>query len=1195
MNPIYKITVSTLVVSVAAALVVLGQAPQSSDVRELPPNQAIEREITGAEIHRYKFDMQANEFFQVRVEQKGVEVALKLREARGNVLATMESIDGENGPETLTFVAPLKGNYLLEVSGFYPKAEKGPYTIRREAARTATAKDRRRVEVEQLFVAGMAARDAHGQTEIAIRKLGEALAGWQELNDEYLAEVTAETVKQLKGFVVDTVFAEARGLANDGTAASARTSLLRFADARKLYQGIGDRRKEASCLVWLGHVHSSLAEKQQALEFFDLALVLRRALGDRGGEAIVLNNIGLVYDDLGERRKALEFHNLALQLRRDIGDRGGEATTLNNIGGVYSALGENQKALEFISLALAVKQAVGDRSGEATTLNNIGLVYDDLGENQKALEFYNLALPLLRAIGNRRGEADILNNIGSVYRKLGQKHEALKFFNLSLPLCRSVGDRGCEAGALNSIGVVYQFLGEGQKALESYNLALPLFRTVGDRRGEATSFNNIGSVYRDLGEKLKALEFLNLALPLLRAVGDRSGEATTLNNIGRTYHDLGEKQKAREFYDLALPLLRAVGKRSGEATTLNNIGLLHDDLGEKQKALESFNLALPLCRAAGDWDTEALTLDWLRGIWLALKNPGLAVFYGKQSVNKYQELRLAIQGLDKETQKTYLKTVEPAYRKLADILISEGRFAQAEQVLAMLKEEEYFDFVRRDADEIKNLNQRVPLNEKEQKLIARYSLLADRISQTGQDFLKLDEKKRKLVEGVTLPADEQKRYDELAGQLTDANAAFKLFLEKELVAELGTQTTREIEIDRSLQDKLRNWGAGTVALRTVVTEDRYRVILTTPAVQIDGKTEITAAELNKKVFAFRQALQRPNVDPRPLGKELYDILIKPIEKDLQQAGATTLVWSLDGTLRYIPLAALSPDGLSYLVEKYQNVIITPKTATDLAAANTGWRALGVGVSDAQSIANPDQPQQRMDFSSLPGTRAELLAIVRDEKAPGETGVLAGRRYLDRDFTLRNFTDSLTRVNANGGRQYNLVHIASHFHLGSNWSNSFLVLGNGEVLTLEQLSNSPEIRFGDVELITLWACNTAFADESNGKEIDSLAEAIQAKSGKSVLATLWPVADESTQLLMREFYRLHEANSQWTKAEALRQAQRALMKGNSKDGGPATTTQQRSSERLDSGAPPAPSFKIDPNAKYSHPYYWAPFILIGNWK
>ena len=123
--------------------------------------------------------------------------------------------------------------------------------------------------------------------------------------------------------------------------------------------------------------------------------------------------------------------------------------------------------------------------------------------------------------------------------------------------------------------------------------------------------------------------------------------------------------------------------------------------------------------------------------------------------------------------------------------------------------------------------------------------------------------------------------------------------------------------------------------------------------------------------------------------------------------------------------------------------------------------------------------------------------------------------MNQDFTVDNLKDSLTKENEAGRHKYNLVHIASHFRLGSNWSNSFLLLGNGEILTLEEINNSPTISFGEVELVTLSACNTGFGEISNGKEIDSLASVIQTKSGKSVMATLWAVADESTSLLMSE--------------------------------------------------------------------------------
>ncbi|MBK8302904.1 MAG: CHAT domain-containing protein [Chloracidobacterium sp.] len=320
------------------------------------------------------------------------------------------------------------------------------------------------------------------------------------------------------------------------------------------------------------------------------------------------------------------------------------------------------------------------------------------------------------------------------------------------------------------------------------------------------------------------------------------------------------------------------------------------------------------------------------------------------------------------------------------------------------------------------------------------------------------------------------------------------------------------------------------------------------------------------MFAFNKAVKDPAVDSRPLGKEIYDILIKPIERDLTASGAKTLLWSLDGTLRYLPLAALSPDGRGFMVEKYQNVILTPRTRDSLADSTAEWKALGMGVSEGQMVTYPDQPEQKQKVEPLPGTKDELTAIVRDENTPNEKGILSGRRFLDKDFTLKNFTDSLAAETADGKRKFTVIHLASHFHLGSSWSNSYLFMGNGKLLTLEELSGSPQINFGDVELVTLSACNTALGGYANGREVESLAGAIQAKSGKAVLATLWAVSDRSTPELMSNFYRFRKEKPGTTKAEALQQAQRKMIAS-------ATKTA----------------------AGFSHPYFWSGFVLIGNWR
>lgn len=834
-----------------------------------------------------------------------------------------------------------------------------------------------------------------------------------------------------------------------------------------------------------------------------------------------------------------------------------------------------RKAIENLIKVRQLSRELNNTQDEGFALQNIGFLYNTLGEQQKALDYYNQSLTILRALKNPEAEAQTLHNIAYVYEELGENATALDYYNQAMK--------------------IFSAINKSKGRPENYGKNPTSFKGLGDREAEAATLNSLGSLYAKQKDYRKALDYFELALPLTRASGDPEGEAAALNNIGRAYDDLREFETSLGYYNHALLIVQAMKDRMHEAATLNNIGAVYEELGDKQKALDYYNQTLLIYRTLEHPRGEAIILNNLMLFYKAQNNRTLAVFYGKQSVNKYQQLRRAIKDLNREQQKTYLKTVEKTYQTLADILVAEGRFKEAQAILALLKEQEYFQYTRGNGDnENKDKKDEARLKPAEQKLAERYDALASRISETGAEFQTLDDKKRRLPDGENLSGEEQKRYDALAAALTDANAAFKLFLEKEIVAELGKPVKKEIDIDRSLQDKLRAWGNGTVALYTIAGAERYRVILTTPNIQVDGKTEIKSADLNRKIFAFRAALQNPSIDPRPLGKELYDILVKPIEKDLQAANAKTLVWSLDGTLRYIPLAALSPDGKTYLVEKYQTAIITQATRQNIAAANEkNWRTLGLGVSLAQTVADPILTGEKLNFSALPGVKTELAAIVRDERMPNETtGLLAGKKLIDNEFSAKSFGDALLRETADGKRRYTIVHIASHFRLGDDAANSFLLLGGGNTLTLEQISNSPEMKFGDVELVTLSACNTAFGDDSTGKEVDSLATFIELRGAKAILATLWSVSDDSTQLLMSEFYRLHKENPNITKAEAMQKAQAEMISGKLKASGKSAGCR---SEIVNSGNLKQTAYKCDANAPYSHPFYWSPFILIGNWR
>jgi CHAT domain-containing protein/tetratricopeptide (TPR) repeat protein len=947
-----------------------------------------------------------------------------------------------------------------------------------------------------------------------------------------------------------------------------------------LYRAIGNRAGEALTLNNIGTIYYSTSENQKALEHYNQALSLRRAVGDRDGEATTLSNIGSISSATGEKQKALEYFNQALSLHRAVGNKGGEVTTLVNIGGLYNDVGEKQKALEYFNQALLFFKAVGDKKGEATTLNNIGSCYYSIGEKQKALDCFNQALPLYRAVGNRSGEATTLNNIGGVTSAFGENQKALEYYNQALVLRRAIGDRDGEATALSNIGLLYSSLGEQRKALDHYHQALPLRRAVGNRRGEAGTLNNIGGAYNELGEKQKALEYYNQALPIFKAVGEKRGEATTLNNIAGITSDLGEKQKALEYYNQALALHRSIGDREGEAMALSNIGAVYFTIGEKQKTLEYYNQALPLSRAVGVRHGEAKMLNNLMRFWQEQKNPRFAIYYGKQAINILQQLRADIQGLDKETQQTFLKSVESNYRYLADILIAQGRIPEAEQVLGMLKDEEFVQFVRRSGDVVERLRQRTDLNDLERKALAEYSKYGDRLTVIGNRLGELDKERLKF------PPDafpQQAEYDQLELQLEDARRVFLVFL-RELATEFGKSNEKVRQIESSLQADLKGWGANNVVvISTIAGEERLNLILTTSSTQKAYTTEIKAADLSKLVQKFRAVANDPNTkyDPRPLGRRLYNVLVKPLEKDLEGAQADTLLWSLDGTLRYAPMAALW-DGKQYLAERYRNVVITlasrSRIGGALAGSKTEWQALAAGVSTKWP-----------GFAELTAVPEELRSIVRDTggQNPAErNGVLGGQRLLDKQFTMTSFKRALGR--------YPLIHIASHFRFRpGNETDSFLLLGDGDRLTLDKVRTAGSM-FAGVELLTLSACETATGDTgSNGAEVESFGVVAQDQGAKAVLGTLWPVADVSTRDLMVTFYQTYSTNPNLNKAEALRQAQLSLLRGAQSQAGPKDAEARADISTPANGTQPL--FQKDPAKPFAHPYYWAPFILIGNWR
>lgn len=885
--------------------------------------------------------------------------------------------------------------------------------------------------------------------------------------------------------------------------------------------------------------------------------------------------------------KALEKYEQASRLYREIDDKSEKHGLALHVSGYVSYLaGKPSDALKYYEEALRFFQINRYRNSEALTLSGIGLVYIALGEKQKALDVLNQALTIRKQSGDKKAEAILLAAVGDVYSGLGENQKGLEFFEQALQLHRQTENRSGEAAVLGKMGSFYYWLGATEKALDFYSRALPIHRQIGDRLGEAITLNSIGQAHQK-SDPQKALDFHNQSLSLYRQLADKRGESIAYNNLGFVYDKLGEKQKALDFYDRALTIFRQMEEKGGQARVLLNIARAHSTGGDKQKALSFYNQSLLLMRQTADKIGEAKLLGYVMQFWATERAPKLAILHGKQAINSYQELRSKIQGLSRDIQKTYLETLEPVYRGLADILIAEGRIAEAEQVLDMLKEEEYFSYLRRDDKTAADLKSRIALSTDERKAFDDYEKIAGDITRAAEEYEAL---KKKIPFGGTadsLSPDERKKYGELERQYNAAVTVFNKFLD-DLKIKFGTENTAVAKIESDtigLLKKLRQ--PRTVIISTIVGEDRLNLIVTTSDVQKAHTVEIKAADLNKLVADFRETVKNPNLDPRSLGKQLYDKLFPAaLQKDLENIKADTVVWSLDGTLRYVPMSALW-DGEKYLVERYNQAVITlasrDKLESNANSIRQSWVAFGVGVS---------KPFE--NFNSLPAVPKELCSVVRDAKKSefcktlGETGVFNGVMLKDEEFTFDIFKQNLGKTP--------IVHVASHFALNpGEYNQSYLLLGGGEnrKFSLVDVRNT---RLDGIELLTLSACNTAMTagNASNGLEVEGFGALAQNQGVKSVLATLWAVADDSTGRLMTDFYKILETDPSTGKADAVRQAQINLIKGANR---PEQFAAARRSEiiRFGASAGDQPQFVKDANAPFAHPYFWSPFVLIGNWR
>ena len=605
---------------------------------------------------------------------------------------------------------------------------------------------------------------------------------------------------------------------------------------------------------------------------------------------------------------------------------------------------------------------------------------------------------------------------------------------------------------------------------------------------------------------------------------------------------------------------RVVGDRSDEAKTLNNIGRVYDDLGKKQEALDYYNQALPLRRVVGDRSGEAITLNNIAFVMRGQQQPELSIAVFKQSVNVYESIRKDNEKLPKELRESYAKSIAPTYQALADLLIKQGRLPEAQAVLELLKLKELNTYTR----DLPKTSSGISFTAEEQKALDEFL----NTYRTAATFARqLSDCAEIKCPTLTQLQDQRDRNNKIIREMLDR---LRITL-KDQVIDLSKLNTEEFN---NAAKAIVNAQPGTILIYPIITETKIQFLLAFKAGAgndaavtfraIDGET-INSETVFKTAQTFRESLQSANSDLPKLkatSQQLYRWLIKPLEPEINQPHIKHLVFATDRVTRNLPIAALH-DGQNYLITKpYSLITITSATGTaPNALPPSSPKVLAVGAS------------QFTGASALPYVEAETNAIVQTTQTP--KGIFPGDRFLNQQFTFDTLKSNLS--------SHNTLHIATHGFLDAgNIDNSHLLTSNGDKIDKSKIQLLNDYGLNNIHLVILSACNTATGGKnSDGLEIAGISHYFMKNGTKSVIASLWQVNDPATALFMQQFYQ--QIQSGKTKAQALQQVQQAFI---------TERLTLKDAEAIDRGVRLYIPGQLPVNS-LAHPYYWSPFILIGN--
>jgi CHAT domain-containing protein/tetratricopeptide (TPR) repeat protein len=920
--------------------------------------------------------------------------------------------------------------------------------------------------------------------------------------------------------------------------------------------------------VWslVGVVILGVADGEMPLFQPDLKIVQEdQSLEDIESEAHTFLRQGINEYENNQFNKALDSWNRSLSLYQQSRNRRGEAISLNNLGLVYRVLGDNAQAVNFYMQSLYISREVGDYRGVINTLFNLESIHAAMQQHEDSIRFLQEAIELLGKFEDPVLMQSALINLGIAHQSLGNYQESISVYLQSIESLRDLRNKTLELSILRALGDLYFVVDSYEDAISAYLQSMEISENLGDLESKSDILDDLGNVYDALGLYETSISFYQASLEIDLEINNQRGRAHSLNGLGLSHFSLNEYEKAIDFFNLSIDIIREIDDRRGETASLTGLGLVFFSLGEYKKSLDAFQMSLDISQNTGDQVSEGINLGGIGNIYYVLGQ------YERSADFHFRHLLIARSLNDRSS----------VAMSLNNLIFSIQAFRSLERIslFALLKESiNIYESIRNDTENLSMGEQQSHLktiskvyeNLASELLNQNRILEAQRVldllrQQELEEFLKTTRGNANTATGITLNPTEQ-RFIDLFYERLDAGT-LNGFWDSDEVAqlerELQTTATTELPDIQNLQTQLED--PNTAILQTLILDDRLELILSRPTGDLLLVTvKIDRTELNQLILDARNAVRFPTTDPKPALQALYNVTIAPLRDRLE--GIDTLIYSPDSVLRYVPLAALY-DGQQYLIENFAINHVTAVSITDLTAQPSPNPSILAGAFTDGYYAI-EIGDETYEYSGLPGADREVRDI---EALFGDA-----RTVRDLDFSK----DAIEQ----GDNSANILHLATHaqFVPGAP-SHSFVLFGDGSTADFNDLR---DWELPNTDLVVLSACETGLDGVQrgeNGIEILGFSYLMQEAGAKATLSSLWQVNDNSTGELMSAFYTQLKAGQPVSRA--LQQAQIAAIR-NGTESDRDTRGNCELDVCFDSGFAPL-------RATTDHPYYWAPFIAIGN--